>query len=101
MVAVSLQERLYGDRNSTARCVVSPEDHPGVEELMGSREADPAMTATPSEDFAVRDWKTAQLTRLGLPWRVATLFADAVDWHQLEDLLRRGCPLGLALDITR
>jgi hypothetical protein len=57
--------------------------------------------STPSEDFAVRDWKTAQLTRLGLPHRIATLFADTVDWHQVEDLLRRGCPLGIALDIAR
>jgi hypothetical protein len=80
---------------------VSPEDHPGVEELMGSRDADAAVTSPPSEDFAVRDWKTAQLTRLGLPQRIATLFADTVDWHQLEDLLQRGCPLGLALDIAR
>jgi hypothetical protein len=80
---------------------MSPEDQPGVEELMGSREADAGARERESEESAVHEWKSAQLTRLGLPQRIATLFADTVDWHQLEDLMRRGCPLGLALDIVR
>jgi hypothetical protein len=50
--------------------------------------------------MTVREWKAEQLTRLGLPEAVAALLVDYVDWHQVEDLVRRGCPLGLALQIV-
>jgi hypothetical protein len=46
-------------------------------------------------------WHAMQLRRLGLTDVVAEVFADHVDWHELEDLLARGCPVDLALRITR
>ena len=49
----------------------------------------------------VRAWRAQQLGRLGLPWIVAETFADEVDWHSLADLVERGCPVGLALEIVR
>jgi hypothetical protein len=80
---------------------MSPEDQPGIEGLMGSGEVGDVVCERQSEQRALRKWQTAQLMRLGLSRRIAALFADSVDWHQLEDLLRRGCPLGLALEIAR
>ena len=61
-------------------------------EVAPQRQGDPAR---------VRDWRTQQLGRLGLPRIVAEVFADEVDWHSLADLVERGCPLGLALEIVR
>jgi hypothetical protein len=80
---------------------VSSEDHPGEEELLGcgsSKES--GATSDGPEQLLIRRWKTEQLTRLGLPKRAAPLFADLVDWHELEGLLERGCPLGIALQIA-
>ena len=54
-----------------------------------------------SEELSVRAWRAEQLGRLGLPPTLAQTFADCVDWHALADLIDRGCPLGLALDIVR
>ena len=53
------------------------------------------------ETLVVREWRTEQLRRLGLPSILAETFADAVDWHALSALIERGCPLGLALEIVR
>lgn len=49
----------------------------------------------------VSAWRTQQLQRLGVPWIVAEVFADEVDWHSLADLVERGCPPALALEIVR
>jgi hypothetical protein len=46
-------------------------------------------------------WRAMQLRRLGLADVVAEIFAEHVDWHDLEDLLSRGCPVDLALRISR
>jgi hypothetical protein len=54
-----------------------------------------------AEERLVREWRAEQLRRLGLPHIIAEAFADVVDWHQLEELVDRGCPLDLALDIVR
>jgi hypothetical protein len=48
----------------------------------------------------VRTWRVERLRDLGLPFALAESFADHVDWHTLADLLDRGCPLHLALDIV-
>ena len=48
----------------------------------------------------VRAWRAEQLERLGLPFALAELLADRVDWHTLAKLIDRGCPLHLALDIV-
>lgn len=62
---------------------------------------DEALDLRESEELIVRAWRAEQLGRLGLPPALAKTFADLVDWHALADLLDRGCPLGLALDIVR
>jgi hypothetical protein len=49
----------------------------------------------------VRAWRAQQLGRLGLSWIVAEAVADQVDWHALADLVERGCPPALALEIVR
>jgi hypothetical protein len=53
------------------------------------------------EERLVREWRTEQLLRLGLPHAIAETFADVVDWHQLADLVEHGCPPDLALEIVR
>jgi hypothetical protein len=81
---------------------VSLEDHLGGEELLGCDSLEEgAATPEASEQICVRRWNAEQLTRLGVPRRAAPLFAELVDWHELDALLRRGCPLGIALEIAR
>jgi len=31
----------------------------------------------------VHNWRVSQLTRLGVPWGLAEIYADRVDWHQV------------------
>lgn len=52
------------------------------------------------EGRLVRAWRVEQLHELGLPLVLADVLADRVDWHALANLIHRGCPLHLALDIT-
>jgi hypothetical protein len=56
---------------------------------------------TPDEDLLIHDWRAEQLQRLGLPRTLAETFAEVVDWHDVADLMARGCSLGLALEIAR
>jgi len=53
------------------------------------------------EEINVNEWRTRQLRRLGLPSVLAEAFADRVDWHEVADLVARGCPPELALEIAR
>jgi hypothetical protein len=53
------------------------------------------------EDILVHEWRAEQLRRLGLPHAVAELYAVLVDWHEIADLVERGCPPELALEIVR
>ena len=53
------------------------------------------------DDLLVREWRVAQLTRLGIPWLLAQTVADHVDWHQVAKLVQCGCPPQLALHIVR
>ena len=48
----------------------------------------------------IHDWRTRQLTRLGIPIALAEAVADHVDWHQIAALVCRGCPPRLALRIV-
>jgi hypothetical protein len=57
--------------------------------------------AVDHEALLVHEWRVTQLTRLGIPWRLAQTVADHVDWHQVAKLVRRGCPPRLALQIVR
>ena len=52
------------------------------------------------EDVVVHEWRREQLQCLGLPKILADSFADDVDWHLIADLVGRGCPPGLALEIA-
>jgi hypothetical protein len=53
------------------------------------------------DDLLVHEWRVRQLTRLGIPWSLAQAVAGHVDWHQVAELVRRGCPPRLALQIVR
>ena len=53
------------------------------------------------DEMLVHDWRVLQLTRLGIPWGLAEIYADRVDWHQVARLVQRGCPARLALRIIR
>jgi hypothetical protein len=55
----------------------------------------------PAEERLVREWRSEQLRRLGLPRVLAERFADLVDWHALAALIERGCSPELALEIVR
>jgi hypothetical protein len=53
------------------------------------------------EELVVHAWRTEQLQRLGLPRTLAEIFAGLVDWHQIANLVERGCSPQLALEIVR
>jgi hypothetical protein len=62
----------------------------------------PRHEAIDDDDLLVHEWRVAQLTRLGIPWWLAqSAAADHVDWHQVAELVHRGCPPQLALQIVR
>ena len=52
-------------------------------------------------DPSVHAWRVSQLKRLGIPEALAEIYAGRIDWHQIARLVRRGCPLWLALRIVR
>jgi hypothetical protein len=52
-------------------------------------------------DLLVHEWRVSQLTRLGIPGALAEVHADHVDWHQIAQLVQRGCPMRLAIRIAR
>jgi hypothetical protein len=49
----------------------------------------------------VHEWRAEQLERLGLSSQLAEIFAASVDWHAMAELVSRGCPSELALEILR
>ena len=51
------------------------------------------------ETGAVHAWRVARLAGLGLAAPVAEALADKVDWHEIARLVRRGCPVSLAVAI--
>lgn len=53
------------------------------------------------DDSLVHSWRASQLKRLGLPYSLAEIYADRIDWHQIARLVQRGCPPRLALRIVR
>ena len=52
------------------------------------------------EDRLVHEWRRERLRSLGVPESLADSFADFVDWHEIADLVGRGCPPYLALRIA-
>ena len=61
----------------------------------------PRHEAIDHDDLLVHEWRTTQLTRLGIPLSLAQTSADHVDWHQIAKLVGCGCPPRLALQIVR
>ena len=53
------------------------------------------------EDRLIHNWRAAQLERLGTPEWLADIVADRIDWHEIAELVERGCSARLALDIVR
>ena len=53
------------------------------------------------ERRAVIAWRAERLASLGVGSALALELAETVDWHELADLLARGCPPALALEILR
>jgi hypothetical protein len=53
------------------------------------------------ERHLLHKWRVAQLVCLGIAESVAEVNADHVDWHQIAQLVQRGCPPRLALRIVR
>jgi hypothetical protein len=49
----------------------------------------------------LHEWRVGQLMCLGIAESVAEVNADYVDWHQVAQLVQRGCPPRLALRIVR
>jgi hypothetical protein len=51
-------------------------------------------------DLPGHKWRVSQLTRLGIPWLLAEVYADRLDWHQIAQLVQHGCPVRLAIRIV-
>jgi len=63
-------------------------------------EEEPAETSR-DEEILIQSWRAEQLRRLGLSSVLAELFASLVDWHEIAELVARGCPPLLAIEIVR
>jgi len=63
-------------------------------------EEEPAETSR-DEEILIQSWRAEQLQRLGLSSVLAELFASLVDWHEIAELVARGCPPLLAIEIVR
>ena len=46
------------------------------------------------DESPVHNWRVSRLERLGVPGPLAEIYADCIDWHQIAQLMRRGCPQG-------
>jgi hypothetical protein len=58
------------------------------------------MSTASAETAAVETYQIRQYERLGFSHDDALLaISQKIDWHDVEDLLRRGCPSDLALAI--
>ena len=53
------------------------------------------------DDARVYQWRVEQLVKLGLTDVVAYIAAAFVDWHEVANLVQRGCSPELALEILR
>ncbi len=58
--------------------------------------------AVSDEIVRVEEFKIERFIELGLDRREAIrAVEDEIDWHTVEALLKTGCPLATALDISR
>jgi hypothetical protein len=58
-------------------------------------------SAKESEETRVYAWRVEQLAKLGLSTMIADAVASFVDWHEIAQLVQKGCPPELALEIAR
>jgi hypothetical protein len=70
-------------------------------ELMTVTPRDEDDTRRSEEEVAIREWRAHQLQRLGLSRLLAHTFGARVDWHEVAELVARGCSPELALEIVR
>jgi hypothetical protein len=54
----------------------------------------------PASVIAASLYERFDSPRLGIPWPLAEVYADHLDWHQVARLVQRGCPSRLALRIV-
>jgi hypothetical protein len=54
-----------------------------------------------SEQTRLYAWRVEQLAKLGLSAMIADAVASLVDWHDVAQLVDKGCPPELALEIAR
>jgi hypothetical protein len=73
---------------------------PGIDNVEVNVEAAAAFERTEAGQF-VHEWRTEQLKVLGRSRAVAETVARHVDWHQVAELVKRGCGAELALEILR
>jgi hypothetical protein len=59
------------------------------------------ITPSNEQELLVHEWRAERLRRLGVPYAYAEVFADLVDWHMVAELVARGCPPELALEIVQ
>ena len=72
--------------------------------IVAAMEQAPLLTEHSGQDVEenrVHSWRAEQLQRLGMPYLLAETFADQIDWHSCAELVARGCPPRLALEIVR
>jgi hypothetical protein len=78
---------------------------PWLPQILEERAMEPILMPTADqdddEDVLVHEWRAEQLRRLGVRRTFADAFAGLVDWHEIADLVARGCSPELALEIVR
>jgi hypothetical protein len=94
----------------TSDAFAAPEPPPGARPwaIRRGSAADPVEQATTSprheviehSEPTVHRWRASQLRRLGIPASLAEVYAGRIDWHQIAQLIQRGCPPRLALRIV-
>jgi hypothetical protein len=67
---------------------------------MSSTPADPSHEGIHPDTDPVHAWRVSRLISLGLNWVAAEAIADRIDWHAVARLVRRGCPVTLAVAIV-
>jgi hypothetical protein len=74
-------------------------------QILEDRAMEPMLMPTAEQDddeeLLVHEWRAEQLRRLGVRRTFADAFAGIVDWHEIADLVARGCSPELALEIVR
>jgi hypothetical protein len=79
-------------------------EQPWLPQILEDKAMEPMLMPTAEQDdeeLLVHEWRAEQLRRLGVRRTFAEAFAGIVDWHEIADLVARGCSPELALEIVR